>query len=469
MYPRSCFFWGCIALKEQSPVLSSQVADLTEPKAAKPCPLLDTASTGCQSSGKRPLPRQRPGLGRGPQHPIVRHLPGPAAANSTPVASHLPPALWQRGSSESPAAAHRSRLSPATAPPPSEVREGRRSHRGGAGVCGPRAARQRRRPFFRVYTPLPSNSVRAPSAPRGAATPAPAVRPLAAAELHPAPPPSGRQRRRPPLARGGRHAPCARGPRGNAPLPLRSARGGGGAAPPHGFHPPPHYRHPAPPPRTRGPRPPPASASSRPAAASAEFKRARRGGGPDSGWGGNAQLGSARGWAGPRPCVRCAVAALGRPAQTAWRRRETGRSGPGEAGGQQSRTLPGSRPGRANPAKLLRPPRHNFRRGGSGSGAARAGGRCRAPPPPAARRAGRYQGDHFLIALHCFPARRRSAACAAAAPHAPRSWAAAGPVAPPARCCRAVQLTGPDEEVELVRGPLMQGRRHVYAAGAASH
>lgn len=165
---------------------------------------------------------------------------------------------------------------------------------------------------------------------------------------------------------------------------------------------------------------------------------------------------------GPRPSVQCAAtAALSLPVQTAWRRAQR-RAVPGEAGGQQSRTLPGSLPATLTPAKLLRLPRHNFRRAGGGSGDARRAGRCRAWPP--ARRAGRYQGDHFLTALHCFAARRRRAARLFTLPCA-RSCASASP----ARGSRTGQLTGPDEEVELVRGPLMHGRRHVYAAGAASH
>lgn len=246
--------------------------------------------------------------------------------------------------------------------------------------------------------------------------------------LRPAPP------RRPPPANGG--CPHWRaggggggGPsRGDAPLPLRTARGGGGAPPP---------RSPPPPPRTRGPRAPPPAA--------AEFKRApgRVGGGEP---------------------VR------GLPAQTAWRRQE-GRAGPGR-GRREDNNLAHTHflvlaADAQTPAKLLRPPRHNFRhRDNGGSGAARPPRRQVPPVPMAARRPGGYQGDHFLIALHCFPARRQSAACAAASPALPPTTLLHPPSFPaPA----ALPLTGPDEEVELVGGPLMQGRRHVYAAGTASH
>lgn len=288
------------------------------------------------------------------------HLHGPVAENGIPAAAPPHPAMAAGLPGEE--------ARPKTAQPP-------------ALPLPAEGARQQVQPRATAARPLPclqSASLRCRARhQRRATTPVPAARPLAAAAPHPT------TAAAPPL----RGAPGER-----AASATRHAWGRG--------------RHRPPASHTWG-RGPAGSASSRPAAR-AEFKRAR---GPGSGIAGDARGGAVPGEAGPRPCVRCA-ATLGLPAQTAWRRRS-------ERGEGQGRREDSSLAHFLVLAPASKTPLNSSARPAATPGAAAAvvppapGGKCRGS---AARRAGRYQDDHFLIALHCLP----PAAGARRAPRLPR-------------------------------------------------
>lgn len=322
------------------------------------------AAAGPGASGPHGA-EERPGGAR-PWH-------GPAAANGLPAVRLLLPGE-PRSAAPFPPPPPAAR--PGPGPRPLLAGSGRdggpAAPQGGAATCGPAAAAP-------ALPCLHSASLQLRARPVSAAGREPPLRrPPRAHWRPPRPAPPRRPRAAAPIGARRPPRPSRSGGPGGTRRFRYAARVGEGEPPPAPF--PPRPAHVG-----RGPRPraPP------PAAATQSLKGHRGGEGGANGdtdsAGGGGTTHAALGEAGPRPCSGGA-----RPARSAWRRRrEEGRAGPAEAGGQHHpRTLPGSRPGRAKarttppPAPPPLPPRWRgrSRRGQVPRGA--AGGRTPGRPLP---------------------------------------------------------------------------------------